>query len=137
MPAMSYSSWRAARALVVALLTCGACVLPSALAQTGPELLVKPFDKDVNYEINASAVFEQTGEDDFGKQDLGVNVYEVSALAEDVWDADGWKRMHEAGVTEVQVLPWYSHNDGGDPDDLDVRLASLGRFADDVLAKFR
>jgi probable F420-dependent oxidoreductase len=63
--------------------------------------------------------------------------FEISALAEDVWDVDGWRRLHAAGVTEVQVLRWYSHNDGGDPDSLDVRLASLGRFADDVLAQFR
>ena len=62
---------------------------------------------------------------------------DVSALAVDVWDLDGWLRLGEAGVTEVQVLPWYSHNDGGDPDDLQVRLDSLGRFADDVLAKAR
>lgn len=61
--------------------------------------------------------------------------FEVSALAVDVWDLDGWNRLGEAGVTEVQVLPWYSHNDGGDPDDLDVRRASLARFADDVLAR--
>ena len=60
---------------------------------------------------------------------------DVSALAVDVWDLDGWRRLEDAGVTEVQVLPWYSHNDGGDPDALDVRIASLGRFADDVLAK--
>ncbi len=63
--------------------------------------------------------------------------FEISALAEDVWDLDGWQRLAAAGVTEVQVLPWYSHNDGGDPDDLEVRLASLGRFADDVLARAR
>jgi probable F420-dependent oxidoreductase len=63
--------------------------------------------------------------------------FDVCALAVDVWDLDGWLRLGDEGVTEVQVLPWYSHNDGGDPDDLDVRLASLARFADDVLAKAR
>ena len=62
---------------------------------------------------------------------------DVSALAVDVWDLDGWLRLADAGVTEVQVLPWYSHNEGGDPDDLQVRLDSLARFADDVLAKAR
>jgi probable F420-dependent oxidoreductase len=62
---------------------------------------------------------------------------DVSALAIDVWDLDGWRRLEDAGVTEVQVLPWYTHGNGGDPDDLDVRLASLGRFADDVLAAAR
>lgn len=61
---------------------------------------------------------------------------DVSALAIDVWDVDGWRRLEDAGVTEVQVLPWYSHNEGGDPDALDVRLASLARFAEDVLARF-
>lgn len=62
---------------------------------------------------------------------------EVSALAVDVWDLDGWLRLAAAGVTEVQVLPWYTHNAGGDPDDLQVRLDSLQRFSDDVLAKAR
>jgi probable F420-dependent oxidoreductase len=61
--------------------------------------------------------------------------FDVSALAVDVWDLDGWLRLADAGVTEVQVLPWYSHNDGGDPDDLRVRLDSLARFADDVLRR--
>ena len=65
----------------------------------------------------------------------GLDGFDVSALAVDVWDLDGWLRLADAGVTEVQVLPWYSHNDGGDPDSLDVRLASLARFADDVLAR--
>lgn len=61
---------------------------------------------------------------------------DVSALAIDVWDLDGWLRLADAGVTEVQVLPWYTHGGGGDPDDLQVRLDSLARFADDVLARF-
>ena len=61
--------------------------------------------------------------------------FEISALAVDVWDLDGWQRLEAAGVTEVQVLPWYLY--GGDPDDLDVRLAALARFADDVLARAR
>lgn len=62
---------------------------------------------------------------------------DVSALAVDVWDLDGWSRLADAGVTEVQVLPWYTHNAGGDPDDLHVRLDSLARFADDVLSRAR
>jgi hypothetical protein len=85
MPAMRYPSRRAVRALFASLIATTACFLTSTSAQTGPELLVKPFDKDVNYEINASAIFQKTGEDDFGGgNDLGVNVYEVSARAREV-----------------------------------------------------
>lgn len=62
---------------------------------------------------------------------------DVSALAVDVWDLDGWLRLADAGVTEVQVLPWYTHGAGGDPDDLQVRLDSLARFADEVVSPAR
>jgi probable F420-dependent oxidoreductase len=64
----------------------------------------------------------------------GDEPFEVLALCIDVWDADGWHRLEEAGVTEVQVLPWYLY--GGDPEDLDVRLAALARFADEVVARY-
>lgn len=64
----------------------------------------------------------------------GAEPFEVLALCIDVWDLDGYRRLEECGVTEVQVLPWYLY--GGDPDDLHVRLGALGRFADEVVRRF-
>jgi probable F420-dependent oxidoreductase len=59
--------------------------------------------------------------------------FEVNALAVDVLDPGGFRRLEEAGVTECQVVPWFF--DGGDPSSLDTQLDSLARFADAVLAK--
>jgi probable F420-dependent oxidoreductase len=59
--------------------------------------------------------------------------FEVNALAVDVFDADGFKRLEELGVTECQVVPWYFY--GGDPAALDTQLDSLPRFADEVVSK--
>jgi hypothetical protein len=58
--------------------------------------------------------------------------FEVNALAVDVFDVDGFRRLEDAGVTECQVLPWYFY--GGDPNALDVQLDSLPRFAESVVA---
>jgi probable F420-dependent oxidoreductase len=57
----------------------------------------------------------------------------VSVLATDTFDPDGYRRLEDMGVTHAQVVPWYFF--GGDPEDLDVRKASLFRFADEVMAK--
>lgn len=59
--------------------------------------------------------------------------YEINALAVDVMDADGFRRLADLGVTDCQVVPWFYF--GGDPDDLGVQLDSLGRFADQVASK--
>lgn len=61
--------------------------------------------------------------------------FEVNGLAMDVLDADGFRRLGAAGVTECQVVPWYFY--GGDPNDLGVQLDSLRRFADEVLGELR
>ena len=39
--------------------------------------------------------------------------------------------LEEAGVTELQVLPWLHY--GGDPETLDTRVLSLYRFADEFI----
>ena len=57
--------------------------------------------------------------------------FEVNALAVDVLDAAGFRRLGELGVTECQVVPWYYY--GGDPEDLGTQVDSLARFADEVL----
>jgi hypothetical protein len=57
--------------------------------------------------------------------------FEVNALAVDVLDVDGFRRLADLGVTDCQVVPWFFY--GGDPAALDVQLDSLARFADTVL----
>lgn len=59
--------------------------------------------------------------------------FEINTLCVDVFDLDGYRRLADKGVTELQAVPWYFY--GGDPESLDVRLASLGRFADDVISR--
>jgi probable F420-dependent oxidoreductase len=59
--------------------------------------------------------------------------FEVNALCIDVFDLDGYKRLEDKGVTELQTVPWYFY--GGDPNDLAVKLDSLARFADEVITK--
>jgi len=61
--------------------------------------------------------------------------FEVNGLAMDVFDADGFRRLESAGVTECQVVPWYFY--GGDPNDLGVQVDSLARFAHEVIAALR
>jgi probable F420-dependent oxidoreductase len=59
--------------------------------------------------------------------------FEVNALAVDVLDPDGFRRLEEAGVTECQVVPWFFY--GGDPSALGTQVDSLARFADTVLSE--
>jgi hypothetical protein len=39
--------------------------------------------------------------------------------------------LEQAGVTELQVLPWLHY--GGDPESLNTRVASLYHFADEFI----
>ena len=57
--------------------------------------------------------------------------FEVNALAVDVFDIDGFRRLGELGVTEAQVVPWFYY--GGDPNELQVQIDALHRFAETVL----
>lgn len=63
----------------------------------------------------------------------GRDDFEVNALAVDVFDVDGFRRLADLGVTDCQVVPWYFY--GGDPASLEVQLDSLDRFADTVLTE--
>lgn len=60
--------------------------------------------------------------------------FEVNALCVDAFDLDGYRRLADVGVTELQAVPWYFT--GKDPDDPQQRIDSLYSFADDVIAKF-
>ena len=60
--------------------------------------------------------------------------FEINALATDAFDLDGYHRLADAGVTELQAVPWYFF--GGDPEDLGVRIDSLAKFSDTIITKF-
>ena len=60
--------------------------------------------------------------------------FSLNVLATDAFDLDGYHRLADLGVTEIQAVPWYFV--GGDPNDLQVRLDSLAWFADTVISKF-
>lgn len=65
-----------------------------------------------------------------GRQD---DPFVISVLATDAFDVDGYRRLEDLGATHAQVVPWFFY--GGDPENLEVRKASLHRFADEVMSK--
>ncbi len=69
--------------------------------------------------------------DEYGRAEIP---FEINALPTDAYELDGYRRLADAGVTELQTVPWYFF--GGDPDDLAVRVDSLARFSDTVMTKF-
>ncbi len=69
---------------------------------------------------------------EYGRADLP---FRTSCLAMDVFDLDGYRRLADLGVTDIQVVPWYFY--GGDPDALETKRDSLLRFADEVLPHFQ
>ncbi len=68
---------------------------------------------------------------EYGREHLP---FEINALATDAFDLDGYHRLADAGVTEIQAVPWYFF--GGDPNDLGVQVDSLAKFADTITTKF-
>ncbi len=60
--------------------------------------------------------------------------FEINALCTDVFDLDGFRRLGDAGVTELQVVPWYFT--GKDPEDLQNRVDSLSWWAEEYIAKY-
>lgn len=59
--------------------------------------------------------------------------FEINALAVDVFDADGFRRLADLGVTDCQIVPWFFY--GGDTGELSVQIDSLARFAETVVSK--
>lgn len=68
---------------------------------------------------------------EYGRSDVP---FEINALCIDAFDLDGYRRLGDAGVTELQAVPWYFY--GGDPNDLQVQVDALARFADEVITRF-
>ena len=53
----------------------------------------------------------------------------------DAFDADGFRRAADAGVTHALTQPWRLY--GGSPERLEDKVDALRRFADEVIAKTR
>ena len=58
----------------------------------------------------------------------------VYGSASDAWDLDGYRRVHEAGVTHLVTMPWYFY--AGADADLAGKVDGIERFAEDVIAKW-
>jgi probable F420-dependent oxidoreductase len=69
--------------------------------------------------------------DEFGRAS---EPFSTSVLATDAFDLDGYRRLADLGITEIQAVPWYFT--GGDPDDAQVRLDALAWFADRIITQF-
>jgi alkanesulfonate monooxygenase SsuD/methylene tetrahydromethanopterin reductase-like flavin-dependent oxidoreductase (luciferase family) len=61
--------------------------------------------------------------------------FRVLAALRDAFDADGFRRAEEAGVTHAMTQPWLFH--GGPGADLAGKQEGLRRFAGEVLEKLR
>jgi probable F420-dependent oxidoreductase len=68
---------------------------------------------------------------EYGRAD---DPFEINALCTDVFDLDGFRRLGDKGVTELQTVPWYFT--GKDPDDLGNRVDSLAWWADEYMAAY-
>jgi probable F420-dependent oxidoreductase len=60
--------------------------------------------------------------------------FAVFGSAKDAWDLDGYRRVHDAGVTHLVTMPWYFYA-GGDAD-LAGKVDGIRRFAEDVIARW-
>lgn len=68
---------------------------------------------------------------EYGRADVPFSMY---GSARDAWDLDGYRRVHEAGVTHLITMPWYFY--AGADADLAGKLESIERFADDIIARW-
>jgi alkanesulfonate monooxygenase SsuD/methylene tetrahydromethanopterin reductase-like flavin-dependent oxidoreductase (luciferase family) len=61
--------------------------------------------------------------------------FAIVAACLDAFDADGIRRLGDAGVTHYATAPWILY--GGSWSSLEDKIAGLHRFADEVIAKLR
>jgi probable F420-dependent oxidoreductase len=66
---------------------------------------------------------------EFGRSD---EPFEVMATPNDAWDADGYRRLEDEGVTHILTMPWMFYH--GETDDVQLKIDGIKRFADDVIA---
>ena len=68
---------------------------------------------------------------ELGRDHLPFAVY---GSARDAWDLDGYRRLHDVGVTHLVTMPWYFY--AGAEADLAQKVEGIHRFAEDVIAKW-
>ena len=61
--------------------------------------------------------------------------FEVHVISAEAYSLDGIRRLEDQGVTEVIVGFRWPYHVGPDPEDLQPKLDSLRRYADDIIAK--
>jgi alkanesulfonate monooxygenase SsuD/methylene tetrahydromethanopterin reductase-like flavin-dependent oxidoreductase (luciferase family) len=69
---------------------------------------------------------------EYGTEDKPFEVHVISAQA---YSLDGIRQLEDQGVTEVIVGFRWPYHTGPDTEDLQTKLDSLRRYADDVIAK--
>ena len=69
--------------------------------------------------------------EEYGRTDVPFSLY---GAVNDAWDLDGYRRVHEAGVTHLLTMPWYFY--AGPDADLAGKVEAIERFAEDVIAKW-
>jgi probable F420-dependent oxidoreductase len=67
---------------------------------------------------------------EYGREGLPFEVY---AAANDAFNIDGYRRLEEAGVTQLLTLPWVFY--GGSPDSIDDKIDGVRRYGEDIIAK--
>ncbi len=60
--------------------------------------------------------------------------FQVFAAANDAFDASGYQRMADAGVTHAITMPWIFY--GGTTNSIEAKCDGIRRFGDEVIAKF-
>ena len=60
--------------------------------------------------------------------------FSMYGSARDAWDLDGYRRVHDAGVTHLITMPWYFY--AGADADLAGKVDGIERFAEDVSEKW-
>ena len=68
---------------------------------------------------------------EYGRSDEPFAMY---GSVKDAWDLDGYRRAFDAGVTHLVTMPWYFY--AGPEADLQGKIDSIHRFAEDVIAKW-
>jgi len=60
--------------------------------------------------------------------------FDVMATPSDAWNVEGYTRLADAGVTHILTMPWPFYH--GETDDLDKKIDSVKRYADDIISQF-
>jgi len=68
---------------------------------------------------------------DYGRSD---EPFAMVGSASDAIDVDGYRRVEEAGVTDLLTMPWVFYS--GFTDDLQQKVDGIYRFAEDILSHF-